>query len=336
MKRAGFLYRLVYTFLTASGVALGQSDAKSDLRKVCPFEISGMWRSDATTISTPIFFSFSPEGHVTLFSHSADTLPQDFEVITSVTYKLDSPAAPKRIEFTASRGNDIFARGVTSLKIIEYSDDTFTTLDPASERQTQWVRERTHRYFLTFAARSGTPQHGGVAFAMWTTLDGREPTVEALGVRLTKYDAGKTAPVFGPVPAEVYDQVTEVIQKDKKTKDEIVTVRFELTQAEFLKTHETYQQWDKQTKNKTLPEGDPYFNAMEFLRQTAGGLNQCGEKIRLHSPTRGERDELVARHTGQQRPLEYIRILRSKNDDLNVTDASFPWFWRPMLKVPVQ
>jgi hypothetical protein len=336
MKRAVFVYSLALILLTASGVALGQSDAKADLRKVCPFEISGMWRSDATTLSTPIFFSFSPEGHVTLFSHSADTLPQDFEVITSVDYKLDTPAAPKRIEFTASRGNDIFARGVTSLKIIEFGDDSFTTLDPASERQTQWVRERTHRYFLTFAARSGPPQQGGLAFAMWTTLDGRETTVEALGVRLLKDDTGKTVPVFGTIPAEVYDQVTEVVQKDKKTKDEIVTVRFELTQAEFLKTRETYQIWDKHAKNKTLPEGGPYLNAMEFLRQTAGGLNQCGEKISLHRPTLVERDELVAKHSAQQRPLEYIRILRNKNDELNVTDATFPWFWRPMLKVPVQ
>ncbi|MFY9607901.1 MAG: hypothetical protein WAU45_04705 [Blastocatellia bacterium] len=334
MKRAAFLYSLALICLAASGVALGQSDAKSDPRK-CPFEISGLWRSDATTLSTPIFFSFSPEGHVTLLSHSKDSLAQDFEVITSVAYKLDSPSAPKRIEFTASRGNDIFTRGVTSMKIIEYSDDSFTTLDPASERQTQWVRERTHRYFLTFAARSATPQQGGPAFAMWTTLDGREPTVEALGIQLTKDDAGKTVPVFGPIPAEVYDQVTEVIQKDKKTKDEIVIVRFELTRAEFLKTHEIYQLWEKYAKTRTLPETGPYLNAMEFLRQTADGLNQCGEKNDLYRPTRGERDELVSKHTPQQRPLEYIRIMRTKNDELNIADSTFPWFWRPMLKVPV-
>ncbi len=335
MKRAGFLYSLALLLLTANGVALGQSDAKSNPTKVCPFEISGMWRSDATTISTPIFFSFSPEGHVTLFSHSADTLAKDFEVLTSVSYKLDTPAAPRRIEFFASRGNDIFARGTTSLKIVEYGDDSFTTLDPASERQTKWIRERTHRYFLTFAARSRS-QQGGPAFAMWTTLDGGEPTVEALGIQITKDDAGKTVPVFGPIPAEVYDQVTEVVQKDKKTKDEIVIVRFEMTQAEFLKTRETYHLWDKYVKSKTLPEGDPYLNVMEFLRQTAGGLIQCGEKNRLHNPTRGERDELVARHAPQQRPLEFIRIMRNQNEELNVTGATFPWSWRPMLKVPVQ
>ena len=76
-------------------------------------------------------------------------------MITSVNYKLDKPAAPKSIEFTTWRGNDVFQQGVTSWKIIEYGDDSFTTLDPVSEQQTRWVREQTHRYFLTFAARSG-------------------------------------------------------------------------------------------------------------------------------------------------------------------------------------
>lgn len=335
MKRAVLLYSLALICLAACGVALGQSDAQSAPPK-CPFEISGMWRSDATTLSTPIFFSFSPEGHVTLMSHSADTLPQDFEIITSVNYKLDPPAAPKRIEFTTSRGNDIFARGVTSLKILDYGDDSFTTLDPASGRQTQWVRERTHRYFLTFAARGGTPQQGGIAFAKWTTLDGREPTVEALGIHSITDDAGKTVPVFGPIPPDVYDQVTETAQKDKKTRAEIVIMRFELTQAEFLKTRETYHQWEKYAKTRTLPESDSYLNAMEFLRQTAGGLIQCGEKKNLHRPTRAERDELAAKLTPQQRPLEYIRIMSKKNDELNVPDSIFPWFWRPTLKVPVQ
>ena len=115
--------------------------------------------------TSPIFFSFAPEGHVTLMSHSSDALPQDFEVITAVDYKLDKPAAPKRIEFTAWRGNDVFLQGMTSWKIIEYSDDSFTTMDPATEQQTRWTREQTHRYFLTFAARSGPLPHGGPAFA---------------------------------------------------------------------------------------------------------------------------------------------------------------------------
>jgi len=337
MKRTVSLYSLVLISFVGAGVAWGQADAKlSQAKKVCPFEISGMWRSDATTVSTPIFFSFSPEGHVTLFGHSADTLPQDFEVITSVDYKLDKPAAPTAIEFTADRGNDVFLRGVTSWKIIEYDSDTFTTLDPATEQQTRWVRERAQRHFLTLAARSGTPQQGGPAFAMWTTLNGRDPNVETLGIQLARDDAGKTVPVFGPIPAELYGQITEAAQKDKKSKEEIVIVRFELTNAEFETTHGIYQLWDEYAKTHTLPQSDPHANALEFLRRAAEGLNQCGEKVKLQRPTQREREELVSRYTPPLRPMEYIRMLRKKNDELNVSDATFPWFWRPSLQIPVQ
>ena len=89
MKRGILFFSFVIISLGA-GSAFTQS-VEPDNKRACPFEISGMWRSEATTVSVPFFFSFSPEGHVTLMSHSTDSLPQDFEVITSVNYKLDSP-----------------------------------------------------------------------------------------------------------------------------------------------------------------------------------------------------------------------------------------------------
>jgi hypothetical protein len=341
MKRAVFLYSLLFMCLSAGAVAFGQSDAKpearSDAGKDCPFNITGLWRSDATTQTNPIFFSFSPQGHVMLMSHSGDALPQDFEVITSVSYKLDKPAAPRRIEFTAWRGNDVFLQGVTSWKITEYGDDSFTTVDPATERPTRWTRERTHRYFLTFAARSGPLPHGGPALAMWTLMDGRQTRIDALGVRLTRGEADRTVPVFGPVPAEVYEQITEESDKEKKKeKEENLIVRFELTEAEFKKTHEIYQAWDKRVKTQKLPHDDPYLNAMEFLSSTMESLDPCGEKVKLNRPTRLERDEITAKIKPPQQSLEYIRVMRKKNGELHISDVAFPWQWRPTIQLPGQ
>ncbi len=335
MKRA--VFSLVFLCLAAIGIAFGQSDAKSDAKKVCPFNITGMWRSDRVTETSRMLFSYSPEGHVTLFEHSSNALPQDFEVITSVNYKLDKPAAPKSIEFTSWRGNDIFQPGVTWWKIIEYSDNSFTALDPISEEKTRWVREQTHRYFLTLAARTGPLPQGGPAFAMWTVMDGRRTEIEALGIQLTKDDAGKTVPVFESIPSELYDKIIEENEKEKKIKqDEIVVMRFELTEAEFKKTHKTYETWDEYVKTRKLPEADPHRNAMEFLGEAVEGLIQCGEKVKLYRLTRSERDEIVAKHKPPQQPLEYIRMTRKKNDELHVTDAMFPWVWRPLIQLPVQ
>ncbi|MGA9769781.1 MAG: hypothetical protein WBV94_12125 [Blastocatellia bacterium] len=333
MKRAIFLYLLMFIFLAASSMAFNQPDAK----KVCPFTITGLWRSDATTESTPLLFNFSPEGYVTLLSYSPDTPVQDFEVINSVNYKLDKPAAPKQIEFTTPRGNDIFQRGVTSFKIIEYSDNNFTTLDSASEQLTRWERMPTHLYFLTFAAHSGLASPGGSALVMWTVMDGRKTDVETLGVQLTSDDNGKTLPVFGPIEAGLYNQLTAENDKDKKDKkDENVFIRVELTPAEFEITHNIYQTWDKYVKTQALPNSDPYLNGLEFIKKVAESINQCGEKARLQSLTQRERDEIVSKFNSSSRPLEYIKVMRKKNDDLHVNNKVYPWSWRPVLQLQGQ
>lgn len=334
MKRVVFLNSLVFVCMAAIGVAFGQSDSS----RVCPFNIAGLWRSDTATEVTRMFFSFSPEGHVTLMGHSPDTLPQDFEVITSVLYKLDKPDAPKQIDFTAMRGNDVFQRGVTSWKIVQYGDNFFTTLDPVSGEQTRWLREQTHRYFLTFAGRSGPPTQGGPAFAMWTMMDGRQTKIEALGIQISKDEAGKVVPTFGPISAELYDKVIEESERDKKSskKAESVIARFELTELEFEATHEIYKIWEKYVTTQKLPYADPYLNGMEFLSRAAEGLNQCGDKVKMNRPTRRERDDIASRLNPPQQPLEYIRLTRKKNEELHVTNSMYPWVWRPLIQQPGQ
>lgn len=337
MKRPVFLYLIIFACLAAGAAAFGQSAAKPDAKKACPFHIAGLWRADSASETSNILFSFSPDGHLTLLQHSSDALPQDFEVMTSVNYKLIKPAAPKRIEFTALRGNDFFLQGITWWKVTEYTDDSFTTLDPVSEQRTRWVREQTHRYFLTLAARSVPPPNGGPAFAMWTVLDGRTTEIEALGVQSSADDAGQTAPVFGPIPATLYDRIIEENEKEKKSaKDEIVVMRFELTEAEFEATHKVYETWDEYVKTRKLPEADPYRNAVEFFKEAVEGLNQCGEKVKLQRLTQRERDELAAKYKTPQQPLEYIRVTRKNNNELHVTDAMFPWVWRPTIRPPVR
>jgi len=273
-----------------------------------------------------------------MLEHSREALPQDFEVITSVRYKLDNPAAPKEIEFTAARGDDVFQRGVTSWKIIQYGDDFFITLEPVSGQQTRWVREQTHRYFLTFAARSGSLSLGGPAFAMWTVMDGRETKIEALGIRMTKDETGKVVPTFAPISAELYDQIIEASEKDKESskQEESVIARFELNEAEFERTHKIYQIWEKYVTAHKLPHVDPYLNGMEFLGRAAEGLNLCGDKVKMNRPTRRERDEIVAKLNPPQQPLEYIRMTRKKNKELHVTNSMYPWVWRPLIQQPGQ
>jgi len=209
-------------------------------------------------------------------------------------------------------------------------------VNPQSGLEAEWVRVQTHRYFLAFAARRGTPQHGGPAFAIWTTLDGRQPKAEVLGVQMTRDPEGKPLPVFGPIPEDLYNQITEESDDEKKgTKEETVIMRLELTASEFERTHKVFARWDKYVKTGSLPQGDPYLNVMEFLRRAVAPLNQCGEKLKLDT-IRQTADGLLTKYRLRQQPLEFIREMRKGNEDLHVSDRFFPWGWRPMLQFPGQ
>jgi hypothetical protein len=337
MKRVVFLYSVALLCLVAERAAFAQPQAKPEARKACPFRIAGMWRMEGTTEMTRLFFDFSSEGYVTLLGHAPGTLPQDFEMIEAVNYKLDQPAAPKAIEFTTTRGNDAFGPGVTRMEIIEYSDDSFTTRGPASEQKTRWMREKTHRYFLTFAARPDPSQSGGPAFAMWTVLDGRKADREVLGVQWVKDQEGKTLSAFGPITTEIGDRIIEESDRDaKRKKEESAFMRVELSAAKYEITRRIYESWSKQVQTQALPYADAYLNGLEFLRQIAESLNQCGEPIKLLKLTPRERDEVIAKHQLPQYTLTYIRALRKQNDELHVNDVEFPWQWRPTIQVPGQ
>lgn len=335
MKRAVLLFALTFIYLPANDSAMAQADSESADRKACPFNIIGLWKSDVTTQSNPIFFSFSANGWVTLLGFSPDKLPQDFEMITEVTYQLDNPGSPKQIEFRASRGNDAFPPGITLLKIIEYGEHRFTTLDEVSGQKTLWLRAPTHRYFLTFIARNRTPAQDGIAYILWTMLDGRVVKTDALGMQTVKDEAGKAQTVFGQIPAEVYERITEENEKDRTgKKEETVMMRFELTQSEFGSTRKLFEIWAQQVKTNIMPFPNPYQNQLEFMSRAIDGLQPCGAKTKLYKPTQRDRDEIAARQQLPQQPFEFSKRLRQKNAELHVDDVAFPWGWRPSLQVP--
>jgi hypothetical protein len=345
MKRTVFICSLVLVTLATGRAAFGQRPAPAAAPKPCPFNIVGTWRSEAEA-ANPIFFRFAPDGTVTLLSRSEGAPDLDFEVTAAMKYKLDKPSAPTSIDLVAVRGNEVFGRGTTTYTVTEFSDDSFTTVNPMTHAGlVRWVRVKTNRYFLTFAARrmplnayyddnsvaihptKGRPTRqtmGGPAFAMWTKLDGRKTEVETLGLHIMTDGAGRMIPVVGPVPAELHKQFASESRKDSD-----VMIRLELTEAEYERTHKVFRTWDKRVRDKTLLYDDPYLNAMEFLRRTAESLNLCGEKVKLHKLNWSQWDEVATKHHLPEHPVEYISIMRKRNDELHVTNERFPADWRP-------
>jgi hypothetical protein len=328
MKRVVFLFSLLLicslicllgeTLVSPTiGVAFGQSGAG----KTCPFSITGVWRVEGRTRTAKTFFyDFEPDGAIMISEHTADVLPREYEAIGVAKYVLDKPEAPKRVEFIADFRSGAIPWGKTTLLVVEYGEDSFVTENPKTHDQIRWVRAQTHRYFLTFAARSGQRYGAGSALAMWTTLDGRETKFDALGLRLTKENGGDAVPIFGPIPPELYHEF-----EDESFKDSDIMMRFELAKAEFERTYKVFEIWNEYARTATPPHDNPYLNAMEFLKRTAGSLNQCDEKVKL---------PIIANPMDSRNPhqhlLEYIKVMRKNNRDLHITNGMFPSDWFPI------
>ena len=325
MIRDRFINALFFVCLLTNGIAFGQSNTESNSKNVCSFSLVGMWKSGAAADGNLVFIRFSPDGWVRWLGHAANTLPQDFELLSEVKYELDKPFSPKLITFTARRGDDVFPPGKSSMEIVEYGDDSFTTMNPESGLQTLWAREPTKRNFLTFAYRNAD-QSDGAAFVMWTTFDGRNTEMGALGVQMTKAKAGGMVSTFGPISPQLYKEFTN---ENEKGSD--VMMRIELTEAEFERSRKLFETWEKRIKEKGLPYKIPYLNGIDFLTSAAESVNQCDEKLKLQKLDLSNPGNLGAESDLPQRLLEYIRTMRKQNKEQHITNQMFPSDWTPAL-----
>lgn len=257
-------------------------------RDLCPLEIVGTWKAAA---AEPQLLSFAADGWANVLGAQQDILAQ-------VQYQL----APRRIEFRARRGNDLFPSGSSSWEITAHTDESFSARSSGDD--SRWTRVQTHRYFLTFAARGDT-----TVFAMWTTLDGNAPVFEALGTTMQDED-----PRFGRISPQL---VKEFARQSDRTDDAML--RVELSAAEYRRTRQVFVSWDTLVTRDLLAREDPRHQALLLMDATVQSLNRCGPKVRSAG-------ELAA---SKLQPLDLVRSLRKINDRAHVPDKAFPFRWQP-------
>jgi hypothetical protein len=276
---------------------------------VCPIEVIGTWALASSGEAQPMLVTFAPDGWVNVLGASAEGRPQDSDILAQVRYQLVPPRAPKRIEFQARRGNDVFPPGTSSWEITNYTDDSFTSRssDSATGEQSVWSRLQTHRYFLTFAARDGTAGRDPATFVVWTTLDGQKTQLEALGMTAPGGSAR-----FGRVP----DELAKTFATESKRADDVM-LRIELHEAEYRRTHQVFEAWDALLSRDALAADDPGNQTLGLLDAALQSVNRCRVKLRSSQTSPG------------LRPIELVRALRKINEQRHVPDKAFPFRWQP-------
>jgi hypothetical protein len=277
----------------------------------CPLEIEGTWRLVGAAPNTPALMSFTRDGWANVLGGPSEAGAGD--IAAQVGYRLIPPLAPRRIEFDARRGNDVFPPGVSSWEVTGHADDSFTAhpVNKAAGEQNYWTRVQTRRYFLTFAARSAAGGEGA-AFIMWTTLDGRATQLDALGS--TQQSGG--AARFG----RIADQIARSFERQGDPAQDVM-FRLELNEAEYLRTRALHRQWTRMPARGD----DANARAAELIGATVRSVNQCGARIVPPGAA-------PPRSTGpvpQSAAADLVRAIRNANDRRHLSDRAFPATWKP-------
>jgi hypothetical protein len=283
----------------------------------CPVELVGTWKSSDAAAIAPRVISFTPDGWANVLNGPGEQDPLD--LVAQVRYQAQPPHDPRRIDFEARRGNDVFPAGTTRWEITAHTDDAFTTRrrDDTSGTQVVWSRVPTHRYFLTFAGRRDTATGETAAFVMWTTLDGQKPQYAALGA---VSESGGANARFGRIPPAL---AREFATQGNAARD--VMMRLELSEAEYLRTHAVYRASVAARGGLQQSQETPNERAMKLIERTVESLNRCGLRI--------QPAQALAVANGVdvdlRRSLELVRAIRRTNDRRHLPDKAFPFSWKP-------
>ena len=165
------------------------------------------------------------------------------------------------------------------------------------------------------------------------SFDGRAPKIEALGQQITRDDQGKLALLFGPIQAEEYGRVLEQTEEERNRGEEITALfRIELSPVEFAAINEVFKGFVEQAKVRATPT-DPSLQTLDLMSSLIDRLGSCEKTEKLRKIDRTVADQALSQRPASQRPMEYIKMLKSRNGELHVPDSKVPWSWRPMLQL---
>jgi hypothetical protein len=281
----------------------------------CGLEIVGIWRS--ADAEPPTLLSFTTEGWANVLSASPDQGAEDSDILAQVRYEMDDPRRPRRLIFTARRGNDVFPAGESSWELVAYDDRSFAAR--TEDAQSLWSRVQTHRYFVTFAYRPAeSAERGADGLVAWTSLDGRRAVVEAFGVRSAR---DGREPRFGSIVPDV------VVELMAQRGEPDVVLRIEINAVEYRRSHRMLEAWAALASTGVLAENDPYEQTLDFLQTVVESVHQCRQAPLLGREHMARMDD--ERIAAPERLRDAMRSLWKANSAVHVGEAAFPAKWAP-------
>ena len=183
----------------------------------------------------------------------------------------------------------------------------------ACEQELRTTRSLTQQYYMILAGQTDVfYDHSGPTFVMLQRTAADETDVGAFGI----YAGERKQPVFGPVPASVYERF---MSESRKPAD--VLLRLSISKPQYDRALAVMQSWERRVREKALLYPDIAMDNILLVKQATEELNRCRETIVGYGLDWGLRDDISEHNVASRIPYEYFRELARLNAARHVADA---------------
>jgi hypothetical protein len=180
------------------------------------------------------------------------------------------------------------------------------------EQELRSTPSPTQQYYMILAGQTDVfYDRSGPTFVMLQKTAADETDVGAFGI----YAGERKQPVFGPVPASVYERF---VSETRKPAD--VLLRLSISKPQYDRALAVLQSWERRVRENALLYPEIAMDNILLVKQATEELNRCKDTIDSYELDWGLEDD-ISEHNGALRiPYEYFRELARLNAALHVPD----------------
>jgi hypothetical protein len=181
------------------------------------------------------------------------------------------------------------------------------------EQELRSTPSPTQQYYMILAGQTDVfYDRSGPTFVMLQRTAADETDVGAFGI----YAGARRQPVFGPVPASVYEQFAS---EPRKPSD--VVLRLAISKPQYERTLQVLQTWERRVREKALLYPEIAMDNILLVKQATEELNRCSTTLVPYELDWGLEDGISEHNVASCIPYEYFRELARLNAARHVPDT---------------
>jgi len=173
------------------------------------------------------------------------------------------------------------------------------------EQEAQRPGSNTQQYYMILAGQTDVfYDSSGPTFVMLQRTAADETDVGAFGI----YAGERRQPVFGPVPAGVYEQF---VSGTRKPAD--VLLRLAISKSQYDRALAVLQSWERRVRENALLYPEIAMDNILLVKQATEELNRCNHTLVAYELDWGLQDDISEHNAPSRIPYEYFRELARLN-----------------------